>query len=121
MARIVVEDQDIVVRLAWWERLAARRREVRVPVSALRLAHIEPDWWRALRGEPGEGVWNPGRCVGTRHLPDGNDFVAVRADRPVLCVELRRGAPFRRLAASVPRPEETLRALLPLVPEDRLE
>lgn len=121
MDRVVVEDHDIVVRLAWWEKLAARRREVRVPVSALRQVHIEPDWWRALRGECGRGVWIPGRCVGTRRLPDGQDFVTVRVDQPVLCVELRRGAPFRRVAVSVPDPDEVLRTLLPLVPEDRLE
>ncbi|WP_175410312.1 hypothetical protein [Streptomyces sp. TRM64462] len=121
MARVVLDDRDIVFRLAWWEWPAARRREVRVPVSALRDAHVEPDWWRALRGEAGRGLWLPGRCVGVRHLPEGRDFVAVRAGRPVLCVDLRRGAPFLRLAASVPDAEAALETLLPLVPRDRLD
>lgn len=122
MARVVVEGTDIVVRLSWLEKVAARRREVRVPVSALRQVHVEPDWWRALRGVPGKGIWIPAQlCVGTRRLQEGNDFAAVRADGPVLCVELRRSAPFSRLAISVPDPEEPMRALLPLVPRDRLE
>ncbi|MFI9583608.1 hypothetical protein ACIHCQ_17560 [Streptomyces sp. NPDC052236] len=121
MARVVVEGTDIVVRLSWWEKVAARRREVRVPVSALRQVHIEPDWWRALRGEAGKGAWIPARvCVGTRQLPEGKDFAAVRAAGPVLCVELLPSAPYSRLAVSVRDPAAAMRALLPLVPRDRV-
>jgi hypothetical protein len=117
MARVVVEGTDIVVRLAWWEKLAARRRGLRVPVAALRGVYIEPDWWRALRGVRGRGVWIPERLsAGARQLPYGQDFAVVRVGGPVLCVELRHSAPFRRLALSVPDPEETLRALQPHVP-----
>ncbi|MFE7395943.1 hypothetical protein [Streptomyces sp. NPDC057557] len=121
MARVVVEGTDIVVRLSWREKAATRHRDVRVPVSALARLHIEPDWWRALRGGCGRGTWIPGRlCAGIRHLQEGQDFALVRVGRPVLCVELRRGAPFSRLAVSVPDPEDAMRALLPLVPRDRL-
>ncbi|MEV6654541.1 hypothetical protein [Streptomyces sp. NPDC051219] len=122
MARVAVQGTDIVVRLSWWEMVAARRREVRVPVSALREVHVEPDWWRALRGVCAKGAWIPARfCVGTRHLRDRIDFAAVRPDGPVLCVDLRRSAPFSRLAVSVPDPQEAMRALLPLVPRGRLD
>ncbi|MBT2401997.1 hypothetical protein [Streptomyces sp. ISL-100] len=122
MARVVLEGSDIVVRLTWWEKLAARRREVRVPASALRQVRIEPDWWRAVRGVAGKGVWIPARrCVGIRHVGDTKeDFVAIRADGPVLCVELRRWAPFSRLAVSDPHPEVAIHKLQPLVPRDRL-
>lgn len=121
MARVVVKANEIVVRLSWWEKAAARRREVRVPVSALRQVHIERDWWRALRGVTGKGTWIPARLsMGVRHFGEETDFAAVRADGPVLCVELRRSAPFSRLAVSVSDPEETMRDLLPLVPRDRL-
>lgn len=121
MARLVVEGSDLVVRLAWWERLAARRLRVRVPVSALRAAYVEPDWWRALRGVRGRGVTVPAAlCVGTRILSDGADFVVVRTGRPVLCLELRRGAAFGRVAVCDPDPEGVKRALYPLLPRDRL-
>ncbi|MCX4790726.1 MULTISPECIES: hypothetical protein [unclassified Streptomyces] len=120
MARVVVQGTDIVVRLTWREKVVARHRDVRVPVSALRRLYVEPDWWRALRGGRGRGTWIPARlCAGIRLLQEGQDFEWVRAGRPVLCVELRRGAPFSRLAISVSDPEETMRALLPLVPRDR--
>jgi hypothetical protein len=128
MARVMVEGADIVVRLSWREKLAARRREVRVPVSALRQVYVEPDWWRALRGETAKGVCIPARlCVGTRvfgadesYQGHQQDFAAVRADTPVLCVDLRRTAPFSRLAVSVPYPDEVMRALRPFAPRDRL-
>lgn len=121
MARVEVEGTDIVVHLSWREKALAHHRNVRVPVSALRQLHIEPDWWRALRGERDRGTCIPGQvCAGVRHLREGQDFTLVRAGTPVLCVELRRSAPFSRLAISVPDPEKAMRSLLPLVPRDRL-
>lgn len=102
MARLVVEGQDLVVRLSWWEKPTARRRGVRVPLSAVRRIRIEPDWWRALRGVGGRGTWIPGTlALGVRHLPGGTDFAAVRPGRAVACVELGPGAGFDRLAVTV--------------------
>ena len=114
MARVVVDGGDIVVRLSWWEKAAARRRDVRVPESALRRAYVEPDWWRALRGERERGTCLPGRlCAGLRRHHEGQDFTLVRSGGPVLCLELHRSAPLSRLAVSVPDPQETLRTLSP--------
>ncbi|HEY9370538.1 MAG TPA: hypothetical protein VIU94_19230 [Streptomyces sp.] len=113
---MTVEDTDIVVHLAWWEKLAARRGDIRVPVEALRRVRLEPDWWRALRGLKGRGLWIPDRiAVGTRILPDGEDFAAIRVgNRPVLCLELRpTAAPFARLALHTPDPAGALRELSP--------
>ncbi|MCT4351937.1 hypothetical protein M5362_02150 [Streptomyces sp. Je 1-79] len=122
MARVTVDGTDLVVRLSLRERLAARRGDVRVPLTALREVRVEPDWWRALRGSRGRGLWIPGRiCVGTRVLPDGRDFAAVKAGTRVLCVELRRDAAFGRLAVSDPDPERAVRELGPYVPTDLLE
>ncbi|MEU9860757.1 hypothetical protein AB0D99_07775 [Streptomyces sp. NPDC047971] len=121
MARVTVEGDDIVVRLSLRERLAARRGQVRVPLTALREVRVEPDWWRALRGSRGRGLWIPDRlCVGTRLLPDGEDFAVVEPGTPVVCVELRRDAPYGRLAVSDPDPDRAVRELRPHVPTDRL-
>ncbi|MFJ6797348.1 hypothetical protein [Streptomyces sp. NPDC091268] len=117
MARIVVQGSDIVVRMSWREKFLARRREVRVPLSALRRVYVQPDWWRALRGRCGRGTWIPARrCAGVRHLGKVKDFVVVRAGGPVLCVELGASAPFSRLAVSDPSPQEALRSLEAHVP-----
>ncbi|MGI5378701.1 hypothetical protein ACQEV2_31525 [Streptomyces sp. CA-251387] len=102
MARILVQDDDLVLVLSWRENAAVRRGSVRVPLAAVRRVTVEPDWWRALRGVALHGVWVPGvLCLGTRGHPGGQDFVAVRPGSPVVCVELRPPAPFRLLAVSV--------------------
>ncbi|MCO4699204.1 hypothetical protein LRR80_05297 [Streptomyces sp. RO-S4] len=116
MAQLVVErDADgwtVVVRLAWWEALLARRREVRVPLSQVTATGVEPDWWRAMRGTPVVGRCRPGRfCVGEREHVLGRDFVAVRAGVPAVLVDLRAPAPFVRLAVSVPDAGQAARTL----------
>lgn len=103
MARMFADGDDLVVHLAWREKAAARRGDVRVPLTAVCRVTVEPDWWRALRGVPQRGIWIPGvRCIGTRSHHAGMDFVAIRSGRPVVCVELRLSAPFRLLAVSFP-------------------
>ncbi|WP_063831318.1 hypothetical protein [Streptomyces sp. NRRL F-2664] len=116
MARVSVEGAEVVVRLGLREGLAARRRQVRVPVAALRDVRVERSWWRVLRGRPGHGTWSPGRCSGVRSRPAGEDFVAVKAESTVLCLELGDGAPFRRVAVSVADPERAERAVRAVMP-----
>ncbi|MET9571751.1 hypothetical protein ACFYNW_00615 [Streptomyces virginiae] len=116
MAHVSVEGAEVVVRLGLREGLAARRRQVRVPVSALREVRVEKSWWRVLRGRAGHGTWSPGRCSGIRSRPDGEDFVAVKAKSTVLCLELDDGAPYRRVAVSVPDPERAERAVRAAMP-----
>lgn len=112
MARLVVKGEDLIVRLPWWEKAAARRRDVHVPLSAVHQVTIEPDWWRALRGERGRGTWIPGvLSLGTRRHPHGKDFAAVRARRPVVRVELRHPSPYARLAVTHPDPEAVAHAV----------
>ncbi|AXE83628.1 hypothetical protein [Streptomyces sp. Go-475] len=102
MARLVVDGDEVVVRLAPREALPARRREVRVRSADVRDVRVEPEWWRALRGTQLGGRCRPGRwCVGERLHALGRDFVAVRAGVPVVVLELRRPVPFTRLAVSV--------------------
>ncbi|MET9962276.1 hypothetical protein ABZ128_25000 [Streptomyces sp. NPDC006326] len=124
MARVTVEGGELVVRLSLRESLAARRREVRVPLSSLRRVEVESSWWRVLRGVPGHGSWRPGRCLGVRHAPGGDDFVAVKAQGPVLCMELAGEGALRRVAVSVPdarRLCEELSAFLPAEEEGKEE
>ncbi|MFD4400788.1 hypothetical protein [Kitasatospora sp. NPDC058478] len=114
MARLVVEGDELVATLSWWEKAAARRRDVRVPVPAIRQVTVEPDWWRALRGVRGRGTWIPGvLSIGTRPHPQGKDFAAVRARgrRPVVCVDLQSPSPCARLAVTDPDPDDTARAV----------
>lgn len=107
MARILVDGDDLVVHLSWWQRVAARRGDVRVPLTEVCRVTVEAEWWRALRGVRQRGTWIPGGwSIGTRGHPGGTDFVALRPGRPVAVVELRPAAPFRLLAVSVPDDDE---------------
>ncbi len=112
MARLVVDGEEVVIRLALREAIPARRREVRVPLADVRAVRVEGDWWRALRGATLVGRCRPGRwCVGERLHPLGRDFVAVRAGVPVVVVDLWRPVPFTRLAVSVADAEQVAEAL----------
>ncbi|MFF4755083.1 hypothetical protein ACWD5R_28520 [Streptomyces sp. NPDC002514] len=114
MARLVVEGQDLVLRLSGPERLLVRRpRAVRIPWAAVRDAAVEPDWWRALRGLPRFGRWLPDRfCVGEWRHHEGRDLVAVREHGPVVVVDLWPGrARYARLVVSVAGPEGVVRAV----------
>lgn len=121
MARMLIDGDDLVVHLSWREKAAARRGDVRAPLTAVSRVTVEPDWWRPLRGVPHRGLWSPGtRCIGTRTHEAGLDFVAIRHGRPVVCVELRASAPFRLVATSVPTIAEarsTMQALVGQAPD----
>lgn len=112
MARVVVDGEDVVIRLAPREALPVRRREVRVRSADVRAVRVEPDWWRTLRGTPLGGRCRPGRwCVGERLHPLGRDFVAVRAGVPAVVLDLSRPVPFTRLAVSVADAEQVAETL----------
>ncbi|WP_183154582.1 hypothetical protein [Streptomyces shenzhenensis] len=114
MARLAVDGPDLVVRLGGPERLLIRRaRAVRVPLTAVRDAAVEPDWWRALRGLPRFGRWLPDRfCAGEWRHPEGRDLVAVRERGPVVVVDLwPSSAPYARLVVSAADPEGVVRAV----------
>ncbi|MFI5685177.1 hypothetical protein [Streptomyces sp. NPDC051636] len=112
VARLVVDGDDVVVRLTLRERLLARRREVRVPLAAVREVTVQPDWWRALRGERHAGRRLPGRfCLGEWRHTRGRDFVAVRESGPVVLVGLWPPAGYARLAVSAPDAEAAARAV----------
>ncbi|MBD0693950.1 hypothetical protein [Streptomyces sp. CBMA123] len=109
MARLLVDGDDLVVRLTWWERIVTRRREVRAPLEAVTAVEVQPDRWRALRGIRISGLAVPGAlCLGVWRHKDGRDFVALRGHRhPVLRVELRPPAPFAGIAVETDDPHGT--------------
>ncbi|MFD7978269.1 hypothetical protein [Streptomyces sp. NPDC059071] len=112
MARLLVQNDDVVVRLPWREALLARRKGVRVPLADVQAAWVEPDGWRAMRGTTERGNRRPERfCMGTRRHADGVDFVAFRAPGPVAVVDLFPGRRFARLSVSTVDPEGAVQAV----------
>lgn len=118
MARLLVKDDDLVVRLSWWEKAAARHADVHVPLAATRRVRVERDWWRALRGVERRGVSIPGALyAGTRRHRRETDFVAFRPGAPVVCIDMGPDSPFKLLSVSVTAPEAAARWLRSLAPE----
>lgn len=113
MAELVVDGEELVVRLSGWERAAAIRSDVRVPVTAVRSVTLEPDPWHSLRGirSPGTG-WPGVIAYGTRRMTgDRPDFSAVLRRRPTVKVELDPPSEFAELLVSVSDGEGTVAAV----------
>ncbi|MFJ9846686.1 hypothetical protein ACIRYZ_40890 [Kitasatospora sp. NPDC101155] len=100
MARLTIEGADLVVRLRWWERLAAWSGPVRVSLTAVEKVTITREPWRVLRGARERGVLVPGRlCLGVWRHPGGRDFVALRPlTDVVVSIDLRRPSVYARIA-----------------------
>lgn len=104
MARISVDGDALVVRMAWWERIVARHGDVRVPLAAVSGVGATADWWRPLRGVRVRGTLIPGAlCVGLWEHATGVDFVAIRhRHRGAVHCDLRPPCRFARIVVSAP-------------------
>ncbi|MFD0275114.1 hypothetical protein ACFVHB_14600 [Kitasatospora sp. NPDC127111] len=113
MARLGIEGADLVVRLRWWERLAARSGPVRVPLTAVERVAVTREPWRVLRGSRESGVLVRGwLCLGVWRHPGGRDFVALRPfTDAVVSVDLRRPSPFARIAVHSTEAPQTVAGL----------
>ncbi|MGX1675406.1 hypothetical protein [Streptomyces sp. NPDC055400] len=110
MARLTARGDELIVRLTWWEKIVARRGDVKVPLSAVTKATVEPSWRPVLRGTPGQGMWIPGAlCLGVREHAGTQDFVAIRPRKlPATCIDLHSTAsPFARIVISDRVPQAT--------------
>ena len=104
VAELVVEGSELVVRLSWWEKLAAVHGNVRVPLSSVSSTHVEARAADALRRpsfRPGAGAWKSlDTGYGVRGY--GGGFVALRQRRrrPAVLVYLDT-PPSRSMRLSV--------------------
>jgi hypothetical protein len=113
MAELEVRQDALVVTLTAVERVAAMKREVRVPLADVCGICADPDPWTALRGVRVEGTGIPGVAVyGVRRMTGGRpDFAALHGRGPAVRVELTTGARYRRLLVTVADPDATVAAV----------
>jgi hypothetical protein len=113
MAALIIEGDELVVRLSRWERAATFHGDVRVPLDAVRGVALEPEPWSALRGIRAPGTGFPGLIgYGTRRMTGGRpDFAAVLRGRPVVRVELDPPAEFAWPLVSVLDADSTVAAI----------
>ena len=107
MAQLTIDGDELLVRLAPLERLAAFRLwDVRFPLASVTDVAVEPNVWTALRGirAPGTGIPYV-IAYGTRRRRGGKDLALIRGGRrPGLRVDFGDGAPYSRLVISVDDP-----------------
>jgi hypothetical protein len=113
VAQLQVHQNQLLVRLTGLERLAAMRREVRVPLGSVVSVCTEPDPWSALRGIRAPGTGIPGVVAyGVRRMTGAApDFAAVHGRGPAVRVDLAPEAPFGRLVVTVADPDRTVAAV----------
>lgn len=112
VAAVEICQDDLVVTLTPLERVAACKREIRVPLAAVRTVCTDPDPWTALRGMRMAGPAIPGVAVyGVRMTGAGPDFAALHGRGPAVRVELTPEAPYRRLLVTVADAPATVAAL----------
>jgi hypothetical protein len=118
MAELVVNGDELQVRLSGWERAAAFHGDVAVPLSAVRAVSLEPQPWRALRGIRAPGTGWPGVIAyGVRRMTgERPDFAAILRGRGVVRIELDPPAEFARLLISVADAEAEVAGLRSFVP-----
>ncbi len=101
MADLRVELNDVVVHLSVPESVVACRRALRVPVSQVRMVHVEDDPLRGI------SVVFPGLCwpgsfaVGTYKRDRRREFAAVHAGCAAVVLDIE-GGDWDRVLVSVP-------------------
>ncbi len=102
MAELIVDDEDLVVRLTPGEKLWGVHGDIRIRLSSIVSVAPNLDPWLGLRGWRMAGVNFAGHtALGTRRHADGYDFCILHRDRPAVQVDVASGR-FARLVISVP-------------------
>jgi hypothetical protein len=102
VARLTVDDKDLVVQLTLAEKVWGFHGDVRVRLASIFSVAADPDPWPGLRGWRMAGVSFTGYvALGTRRHGDSYDFCVLHRDRPAVRVDVATGR-FSRLVISVP-------------------
>ncbi len=101
MAQLIVEGDNVVVRLTRMEKFLAFHGDVRVPLRAIRRIRTPSSPWLIVRGWRSTGVSVPGLLsLGRRRHGSGYDFTVMFKDRPTVVLECN-GTEFGEVVVSV--------------------
>jgi hypothetical protein len=105
MAILVVEGDQLIMRMTTLEHVEGFHQDITVPLSAVRAVRVSANVWSELRGirAPGTGIPHV-VAVGTRRGSFGKDFAAVHGTGRGVVVELS-GQPYGRLVLTVDDPD----------------
>lgn len=115
MARILVTDSTLEVRLTGLDGLWALRRGITVPLSSVRGATADPGAAAEPKGVRAPGLHLPGvAAVGTFHRGGDKTLYAVRSGRRTVVIELTPGpetSGFTRAVVEVADPRAAVDAV----------
>ncbi len=101
MAQLVVEGDDLVVKLTAVEKFWAFHRDVRIPLQSIRRIRTPASPWMTMRGWRATGASFPGYvAMGKRRHGAGYDFTVVFKHRPTVVLECN-GIEFGEVTVSV--------------------
>lgn len=104
MARVTIQDDQLVVELQGLHRLWAFRREVRVPLAHVRGATADPGIVHEPKGVRAPGLHVPGAAViGTFRRDGETHFWDVRTGSQAVVIELAEER-YTRLVVDVEQP-----------------
>jgi hypothetical protein len=109
-------DDELCIRMGVGNALLALRRELRIPLSAVRNLEVAP-----ARSVPRTGLRLPGASIpgiiraGSYGTGVKRDFWLVRRAEQVLVLDLEPGQPYRRVVLQVADPERTAAELRPKI------
>ena len=102
MPQIEIKDDEIVIRLGFWQRLAAVHGDVHIPATSIRGAVVADEKWVRTLGFRVPGTALPGLIIaGTYIKPKDSAFVYwKRGDKSLLQLNLS-GRPYNRVFIGV--------------------
>jgi hypothetical protein len=111
MAELIIEGEDLVVRLSTVERLEAVHGEVRVPFASIKTVEVLDDAMGAIHGiRVGTGI--PGSvAIGTFSSRTAKIFAVVHHDTPRGVRVTLEGDHFDELIVGCPDPEAVAASL----------
>ena len=100
VAKVVLTENELRIKMSRLERLGALHVDVVVPRSSVTFAQVAPDGLRVVRGLRAPGTGIPGYLMlGTTRGSFGRDFCVVRGRGPAVVIDLS-AQPFERLVVS---------------------
>ncbi len=101
MAQLIVDGDDVVVKLTTMEKLCSFHTDVRVPFRSVRRIRTPTNAWLTIRGWRVTGISLPGYVsMGRRRHGSGYDFTVIYKDRPTVVLECN-GSEFGEVVVGV--------------------
>lgn len=101
--RLLIDDDHLVVRLSWRDRIFAMSRDARIPLSEIETIDSVDNGFAAVAGVRAPGLGVPAaRKIGRWRQRSGTTLAVVRGRGPAIVVTARTGS-LRSIVVSDPQ------------------